>query len=80
MYDFTSTDNKITKGCIGYIAEEVKDIDENLVSYDQDYSGEKVLTGINWNSITIYLVEELKKMSLQIKALEDKIKILEDNK
>ena len=52
---------------VGYIAEEVAEIDKEFSTYNQD-DGAPV--GINWNLITVFLVEEMKKLKRENEDLK----------
>ena len=53
---------------IGYIAEEVYELSKSFATY-QGIDGPPV--NINWNTITIFLVEEIKKLKQQITLLQN---------
>ena len=53
---------------MGYIAEEVNAIDQNLATKDKDNNP----NGIDWNNIILFLVEEIKKLKTRIEILETK--------
>ena len=54
------------KHYIGYIAEELQDIDTNFTWKNQDGLPE----GIEWFNILIYLIEEVKKLKQKVNELE----------
>ena len=60
---------------IGFIAEEVADIDPAFAYVDKDGIPE----GIQWNTITTYLVSEIKKMKEDISFFENEIKQIKQN-
>jgi hypothetical protein len=51
----------------GYIAEEVADVDPAFASYSFD---DKTPVNINWNAVQVCVVEEMKKMRVEIDALK----------
>jgi len=54
---------------VGYIAEEVYDAHRDMASLDAGGSPQ----GINWNNITLFLVEEIKKQRAEIEELKRKL-------
>jgi hypothetical protein len=59
------TDNK---HYIGYIAEELNSIDKNFTWKNDDNSPE----GIEWFTLLIYAIEEIKKLKNRVEMLENK--------
>jgi hypothetical protein len=55
---------------IGYIAEEVKELNRNFATYNTPDLDTPV--AINYNVITVFLVEEIKKLKARIEALENR--------
>ncbi|MEX0597242.1 MAG: tail fiber domain-containing protein, partial [Candidatus Paceibacterota bacterium] len=53
---------------IGYIAEEVAELNSHFATYETMEGEPK---NINWNVITVFLVEELKKLKLRVSELEE---------
>jgi hypothetical protein len=60
---------------IGYIAEELNDIDTCFTWKNADNTPE----GIEWFNLLIYTIEEMKKMKEKIIMLKQKINILKNN-
>jgi hypothetical protein len=58
--------------CLGYIAEEVEEIDSELIVY-MTKNGKKVPYSIKYNNLIFYIIEELKKIKL---TLHDNIKLI----
>jgi hypothetical protein len=58
---------------IGYIAEEVAKHHENFVSYDAPRQSGGNPIAIDYNTIVVFLVEEVKKLKNKIKKLKNKI-------
>ena len=52
---------------VGYIAEEVAEIDKEFSTYNQ---ADGAPVGINWNLITVFLVEEMKKLKRENEDLK----------
>jgi hypothetical protein len=65
--------NTIDKKHIGYLAEDVDKIFPEIVVKDD--TGH--CTGINYEKLTVYIIEEMKKMKAQIETLEAKVAKLE---
>jgi len=57
------------KHCVGFIAEEVDEIDTMLSAKNDDGTPEN----INWFGLTTYLVQEMKKMNKRLKMIENVI-------
>ena len=55
---------------IGYISEEVKELNRNFATYNTPDLETPV--AINYNVITVFLVEEIKKLKARVEALENK--------
>ena len=55
---------------IGYIAEEVKELNRNFAAYNTPDLETPV--AINYNVITVFIVEEIKKLKARIEALENR--------
>ena len=57
--------------CIGYIAEEMNEVDPDLVVHDADSC-----IGIEYNHLLVYAVEEIKKLKTEIQTLRTQIENL----
>ena len=55
---------------IGYIAEEVRELNKHFASYNEP-GGDPV--AINYNTIVVFLVEEMKKLTARVAALETRV-------
>ena len=60
---------------VGYIAEEARDLNENFATYDRP-GGDPI--SINYNTIVVFLTEEVKKLKKENKSLNDRISSLEN--
>jgi hypothetical protein len=67
---FTYKSNPASGTHIGYIAEEVAEINPNFANYNT-LGGEPV--GINFNTITVFLLEEIKKLKSELELLKSKL-------
>jgi hypothetical protein len=57
---------------IGYMAEDVAALNYNFAVYETPYPSEEPCN-VNWNTITVYMMEEIKKLNKRIAELEEKI-------
>jgi hypothetical protein len=64
-----------TKKEIGYIAEEVHNITNHFATYNYP---DDTPVGINYDVITVFLVEEVKKLKQQNISLTEKLLALEE--
>ena len=55
---------------IGYIAEEVRELNKHFATYNEP-GGDPV--AINYNTIIVFLVEEMKKLTARVAALETRV-------
>ena len=63
---------------IGYIADEAANAHELFATYDGPRNSGKLL-GIDYNVITVFLVEEIKKLKEENKILKEENKILKED-
>jgi hypothetical protein len=73
---FTYKSNPTSGTHIGFIAEEVAEINPNFANYNV-LGGEPV--GINYNNITVFLLEEVKKLTNYVNLLKNALETLTGN-
>ena len=71
-YTFTYIGDDIHKTCIGYMADEMSEIDSKLTSYDEDGKPDSV----HYMQMVVYAVEEIKKLKSQIESLTSTVNTL----
>ena len=61
---------------IGFIAEEIEQYDERLVTYITNDDGEKEVSGVYYDRMTVHLVEAVKYLKAEIESLKSEIEQL----
>ncbi len=62
-------DDTDTQLYIGYVAEELNDIDTNFAYKIPDYNGNLIPESVEWFNMLIYSIEEIKKLRNEVNTL-----------
>ncbi len=71
-YTFTYIGDEKQKTCIGYMADEISEIDEKVTSYDENRKPDSV----HYMQMVVYAIEEIKKLKTQNELLTSTINTL----